>query len=418
MQMVLTRHTRPNNLDATPDVLFWLSLLGYVGYILLSRWNPDIRYARYVFPILVLILATARRTLSPAGVRLFDPVLRPFGFLFLIIALTSGVRMVLSGVYYSRYFEEVLFMGAPLVAASTLLTFRRTTESKAYFTIFLVLVADYILEVGVAPIASALAGPTVFAADVLDSVSPTESLRAFSFGLFAIYFLGRRRYLQFLLAVAFALLAGKRIVAIALFSALVAAAAGRPDTGRKKAAIVFAAASVNLVIALALLNLDQWGISNWIADMTGRSADAIMMGRGHLFALVGDRVGEVPVWGIGLGRISDILKNESAWLTNPHSDVLKHFIEFGPALFVVWIGVLFWQTSSRSSLALAVFLNSLFLTDNVSIYFDVMFLFYLVFSSLQSPSACMAPVSATHGLAPLRLPLSSREGRELVDVHP
>ena len=52
--------------------------------------------------------------------------------------------MALNRAYYSRYFGEVLFMGAPLVAASTLLTFERTTESKAYFAILVVLVTDYV----------------------------------------------------------------------------------------------------------------------------------------------------------------------------------------------------------------------------------------------------------------------------------
>ena len=259
----------------------------------------------------------------------------------------------------------------------------------------------------------------MFAADLIDSVSPTESLRAFSFGLFAIYFAGRRRYWQFLLATVFALLAGKRIVAIALLGALAAAVTWRPNTAKKRAAITFAAVSVNLVLAIALLNLDQWGITNWIAEATGRSADAVMMGRGHLFALVTDRVGDVPVWGIGLGRITDILKNESAWLTNPHSDILKGFIEFGPVVFIVWIATFFWQTSSRSSLALAVFLNTLFLTDNVSIYFDVMFLFYLVFVSLRSQSACVVPDPATGQVTrPLSLQLSSRWRKEPVSVRP
>jgi hypothetical protein len=108
------------------------------------------------------------------------------------------------------------------------------------------------------------------------------------------------------------------------------------------------------------------------------------MGRARLFSLLADRLPETPVLGAGLGRITHVLTTEGAWLTNTHSDVLKHYIELGPAMFAAWIGCFYWASRRRGTLALAVLMNVLFLSDNVSIYFDVMFPFYLSFAYLAS----------------------------------
>ena len=114
------------------------------------------------------------------------------------------------------------------------------------------------------------------------------------------------------------------------------------------------------------------------------SGDNASMGRAGLFALLSDRLPDAGILGVGLGRISHLLEAERAWLTNTHSDVLKYFVELGPLMFAVWIGCFYWTSRAAGTLGLAVFINVLFLSDNVSIYFDVMFPFYLAFAYLGS----------------------------------
>ena len=122
-------------------------------------------------------------------------------------------------------------------------------------------------------------------------------------------------------------------------------------------------------------------------------ADAVLMGRARLFTIVADRLPSAPVLGAGLGRITDVLETERAWLTNTHSDVLKHLIELGPVMFAVWIGCFYWTSRRQGLLALTVFMNVLFLSDNVSIYFDVMFPFYLSFAYLDQRSPVKRPLT-------------------------
>jgi len=114
------------------------------------------------------------------------------------------------------------------------------------------------------------------------------------------------------------------------------------------------------------------------------------MGRRYLFANINSYFDvswdNPPAFGLGLGRISDYLKIAGVSLTNPHSDILKYFLEFGPLAFVLWIyGFYRLHLYNRYTIVLAVFLNVLFLSDNVSIYFSVMFLFYLLNVFLMKP---------------------------------
>jgi hypothetical protein len=195
--------------------------------------------------------------------------------------------------------------------------------------------------------------------------------------------LARRRLLGAAFCLALAAMAGKRIVLLGLIAAIplvyLTPSLERP---RRRVVLTAVAIALNVAIALSLRNLEQWGIADRIEEATLQSADSVLMGRAKLYALLGDRLPDAPLLGAGLGRITHVLQEEDAWLTNTHSDVLKHFIELGPFMFALWIGCFYWNSRHKGTLALVVFTNVLFLSDNVSIYFDVMFPFYLAFAYL------------------------------------
>jgi hypothetical protein len=285
--------------------------------------------------------------------------------------------------YYPRFFEEVLFLAAPLVAAMVCASLKREDGEWPFYALLAILTIDYFWEIGWATTADVFRHPGAFTTDLLESAAPTESVRAFSFGVLALFLLARRKLLGAGLCVLLACLAGKRIVLLGLILALpMSVVAFSLASYRRRVVVTLVAIAVNVTVALSLRNLDEWGIADRIQATTQQSADAVLMGRVKLFGLVADRLPDAPVLGAGLGRITDVLESESAWLTNTHSDVLKHFIELGPVMFPVWIGCFYWTSRRSGALALTVFMNVLFLSDNVSIYFDVMFPFYLAFAHL------------------------------------
>ena len=260
--------------------------------------------------------------------------------------------------------------------------------------LFAILTVDYVWEIGPTAMIEVFRQPGAFIADLLQSAAPTESVRAFGFGVLAIFFLGRRHLLGAGLCLMLTVLGGKRIVLLGLLVAVpIALVAPSFEDRKRRAAITLLAVALNITAALALRNLDEWGIADRIQAMTMQSADAVLMGRARLFTIVADRLPSAPVLGAGLGRITDVLETERAWLTNTHSDVLKHLIELGPVMFAVWIGCFYWTSRRQGLLALTVFMNVLFLSDNVSIYFDVMFPFYLSFAYLDQRSPVKRPLT-------------------------
>ena len=359
-----------------------LSLVMFAAYVFLARLAPELRYARYVLPLTLAGLWLARRA---QGERLpvFNAPLSAFAVMTAIVCTWSAIVIGTTSDFYGRFFEEAIFLFAPLGAAMICASLRREDGDWPFFVLLAILALDYFWEIGITTMAEAVRQPGLFMTDLLESTAPTESIRAFSFGVLAIFLLTRRRLLGAAVCLVLACMAGKRIVLLGLVAAIplvyVTPALNRP---RRRLVLTTIAIALNVAIALALRNLEEWGIADRIQEATLQSADAVLMGRAKLYALLTDRLPDAPLLGAGLGRITHVLQAEDAWLTNTHSDVLKHFIELGPFMFALWIGCFYWTSRDKGALALTVFTNVLFLSDNVSIYFDVMFPFYLAFAYL------------------------------------
>lgn len=361
-----------------------LALLLFAAYVFLARLEPELRYTRYVLPAALSALWLARRAQGEKLPLFSDPLLS-FAALTAAICVWSAVVIAATTAFYGRFFEEALFLIAPLGAAMICVSLKRHEGLGPLYLLLAILTVDYVWEVGLSVIVDAVRQPGVFMVDLLQSTPATESVRAFSFGVLAVFFLSRRRWGGVAICVLLALLAGKRIVLVGLLAAApVALLAPSLESRRRRAFVTVVAIGFNVVMGLSLRDLEGWGIADRIQDVTLQSADAVLMGRARLFSLLADRLPETPVLGAGLGRITHVLTTEGAWLTNTHSDVLKHYIELGPAMFAAWIGCFYWASRRRGTLALAVLMNVLFLSDNVSIYFDVMFPFYLSFAYLAS----------------------------------
>ena len=101
------------------------------------------------------------------------------------------------------------------------------------------------------------------------------------------------------------------------------------------------------------------------------------MGRKTFYSEVFNRAGNISWGGLGLGKIDDIMFNFFGIPVNLHSEVLKLYFEFGIIIFLLWLFLLFYKNLfSLKAAIILMYLNILLLTDNVFIYFEVMFYFY------------------------------------------
>lgn len=380
-----------------------IALLLFAVYLVLARLQPDLRYTRYLLPLFLTALWLARRERGVSN-RLVSPSLMPYVATVALICVWSAASIAWTSSFYARYFEEALFLSTPLWAAAVCLSFTRDVDDRPICLLAAILLVDYLWAVGLSTILAALASPAVLLDQLLQSRAPTESSRAFSLGIVAIYLISRRRWLLAAIVTVAVVLASKRIVLAGLAVAVPIAVLRWSFAGvNRRAVLVALAVGANVGVALSLRNLQEWGIADAIHYYTSQSADLVLMGRASLFAILTDRLPEAPWLGVGLGRITYILEAEGAWLTNTHSDILKHYMELGPIVFSLWIGCFYWMSRRAGVVALAVLMNVLFLSDNVAIYFDVMFVFYLCFGILDRQPA---PELALNRTAVARRPLA------------
>jgi hypothetical protein len=131
-----------------------------------------------------------------------------------------------------------------------------------------------------------------------------------------------------------------------------------------------------LFIQVAIVIVD--GVyDQYVYEKTGFSLDRLLMGRKTFYSLALDNLGDFSWFGGGIGKIDDIIKDFYGIPINLHSEVLRNYLEFGVILFVLWIVIIFYQaTFSIKSTIFLCYLNILLLTDNVFIYFEIMFSFY------------------------------------------
>jgi hypothetical protein len=208
---------------------------------------------------------------------------------------------------------------------------------------------------------------------------PTESNFAFQFGMFAIIFLqtGKKRYT--LITFFLLLLSFKRIalagVLIFLLLALVRKLSGKRinPAGNKTLILVF-----NCVLVGILFLFFTGAFDEFIEERFGMSSNFISQGRYNIYQDIFSYFGRIDLLGFGLGSINMFLTAKGYELVNLHSDVLKVFFELGPLLFIGWIYCFHKWANSFLSACLAIYVNVLFFTDNVLIYFDVMFVFYIL----------------------------------------
>ncbi|WP_430462246.1 hypothetical protein ACQUQU_05505 [Thalassolituus sp. LLYu03] len=265
------------------------------------------------------------------------------------------------GVVYSGWegIKDVVFIlcyVAPFVFGRLIVT------SKDLNYIFLALIAVFI----VTSIPALMSG---FHMSLLGSESTLEShTMAFVFGAFAVYYFGVRSYILFLIALVLVVLSLKRIALLGIFVAILFMML--PFVfGRF---LKYVALVVNLLYVVVCFYITSEDFNDFCMDYMEVSSAYFTQGRSVLYSYVYDDVG-LSFFGAGSGAVYGALWGTIAdGKVLLHNDVLKIFMEYGVIVFCLfWYA--FYSVKSRLALSIVVYLNVLFMTDNVLIYVFVMF---------------------------------------------
>lgn len=209
-----------------------------------------------------------------------------------------------------------------------------------------------------------------------------ESIYAFVFGIFAIYYAYRKKWIISFVAVMFTFFAEKRIALLSLLIALILMAIVWVFQENKKIVLFF----WGLIIAMVYLYI-YLIYSGTMYDICW-GANINTNGRVEMYEKMANEFRfSIGYSGRGLGIVENLLGhwNISSY-SNLHNDLLKFYIELGFVgllILLISFGVMFYLSNTwfgKSAMCylfgIAVYTMVLFATDNVSIYLIYLIPFY------------------------------------------
>ena len=228
----------------------------------------------------------------------------------------------------------------------------------------------------------------VFDAPVIFSLTTWESVYAFAFGVFAIYYAHKRRWKMFTLAMIFVYLAEKRIAILAVIASLILLGILWLFRYSKKLLLGFWGIVIGVIYAYIYLIYSGtmeafcWGANintNGRVEIYSRMAQEFEFSMGFS--------------GAGLGIVEQLLEYWNVPMYgNLHNDLLKFYIELGflgLLIYLLSFGMMFYLVEKlygKSQMgfffAMSVYSILLFATDNVSIYMIYLIPMYSTFFAM------------------------------------
>jgi hypothetical protein len=146
-----------------------------------------------------------------------------------------------------------------------------------------------------------------------------------------------------------------------------------------KRVFIVVALILNLVLVFVVYNFAMGEYDYIFNSITGRYSDDVVSGRKGIYLLFFEKfdINNLPILGEGIGKVMEVISKYAGFKFNFHSDILKNYTEMGPIVFLGWIYFMY-KNNMRNliSLMYTIYINTLFVTDNAFVYFDVLFLFY------------------------------------------
>ena len=213
---------------------------------------------------------------------------------------------------------------------------------------------------------------------------PTESWMAFPFGLFSLHYILQKRKLRMVIALLLFVFAFKRISMLALCLGLLIfwffykyrKKVFKPN--RTLIWFIF----LNSFLLVIIYNFIQGNFDVFIKETTGLSPNHFTQGRLRIYTDSVNYFDDNLLFGNSLGSTNIFLSEKFPDIHFLHSDILKIILELGIVSYVIWLIVFFKiNLVSTKAVPLLIFMNILFLSDNVFIYFDTLFIFYLMILS-------------------------------------
>ncbi len=376
--------------------IFWLfSFLTILCYSLGITF-PSLRYLKYGLPLIAIMLVISKNTLSTPS-KLSEKYLRFYIIFYCTICIFSLLVILAKTGIYTRYFQEFYFILAPIILAYIISFFYSEHNNiKKIKYLFWLMVLGYMAQKG-NHIFSVIMNPGLLISGMFSSNLITESGFAFVFCPFFLHFYLTKNKKYALISFVFVLLTFKRIAILGVVFALVLFIFFRPFLNsaiknRNVSALLLATGNY-LVISLYTM-LITGKFDEFIVQNFKRSPDSLFMGRYGMYQFMFEKLEGLSIFGKGLGITAFILDKSNHKIATLHSDILKNYIEFGPIIFFIWIFIFYrLSTVNVKLLIMAIFLNVLFLTDNVFIYFEVMFVFYffhIIYLNELNPSRKLA----------------------------
>lgn len=354
-------------------VVFIICILVFI----LPAFFESLRYIKYISPFIVWIVIGSSKIKIDSIIGNYLKL-----YLFIFIFLFS-----LSPVYHFnsvRAFQTIVFILSPLFLGLILYSYYGYVKDLIKILFFSSIIAylldfyDSIIEVLIS---------LNFVEFFINSNIKSESSLAFVFGFFSLYFLFKKDYKFLIFSILFMIISGKRIVLLGFcFSCLIYVLGNNSNYKfNYRGKIAFLALFFNLLFVYLVFLLTNNYFDDNITEYTGLSPNAFLMGRQFLYTEIFNSFSkDINGVGLGLGRLDTFVLGLDVGLTNPHSDILKNFLEFGIILFSIWIFIFYYLASfSFNSFILTVYLNVVFLSDNAFIYFDVMLVFYLILTEFR-----------------------------------
>jgi hypothetical protein len=348
---------------------------------LFTSSESGLRYIKYFLPfILGLYLVFFYSNLS------IDNVLKNNVLLYTFLLLLNFIVSLFLGNIQFRFFKESLLILLPLISAVLITGIMKKDLNKfiniLFWTYLISFISFHIFDfLNVVKLISSLLKA------LTSSELATESWLAFPLGLFSLYFLLENKKRMFLLALIFFVFAFKRISIIAFLIAtfIFFLINYKLFIIYNKKKIVTLLIIINIIFITTIYLFIDGAFTRFIYRETGLTINHFTQGRFVVYkeALIQFREG---LWyGNGLGSTNQFLSIRFKDIAFLHSDILKIIIEFGIILFIIWLVMfLIINLKGKKTLPLILFLNVLFLSDNVFIYFDTLFIFYIMIAKFNS----------------------------------
>lgn len=357
------------------DTLLLLLLCILFGTsIIATNLGSSLRYIKYLIPfIFSLFLLISYRHLSVYKVPIKNLQL------FLVLILINAIYSFFNFNLTLRFFEEALLIIFPILAIIVTTTAIKSPIGKLLDYLFVV----YALIFFIGNI------QFFFNANIIDdflkalktSTLPTESWMAFPFGLFTLFYILEKRKWWAVFSCIFFVLAFKRISIVALILAIFIFwfFYKRKTVNFNPNRVLFWFVMLNIALLIIIYNFIQGNFDVFIKELTGLSPNHFTQGRLRIYTDTINHFSDNLLFGNSLGSTNLFLVKNFENIHFLHSDILKLIVELGVISYLIWMFYFFRiNIVSNKAVPVLIFMNLLFLTDNVFLYFDTLFIFYLL----------------------------------------